>query len=195
MTLIDTRRGILQALNALNAEFDVRLDGEHFVANLGPPLHDALRGYGIESPLLDALVTRFRALYPDVVIDLAELMPGAADALAAVRAAGGRTLVVTGKHEPAAALHLKALGWEVDHLRGGVFASRKGDVLHQQGASIYVGDHWADVVGAKTGGAVAVGVATGPFRVAELVEAGADVVLADLTEFRSWFDGSPRSRR
>ncbi|MBQ6643123.1 MAG: HAD hydrolase-like protein, partial [Saccharopolyspora sp.] len=46
-----------------------------------------------------------------------------------------------------------------------------------------VGDHLGDIVGAKTAGAVAVGVATGPYDAAALAEAGADVVLGDLTEF------------
>ena len=187
MTLIDPRPGMVRAFEALTDEFGLRLDGEHFAANLGPPLQDVLRGYGFEPPLLDRLVTRFRELYPSIVIQLTDPMPGAVEALAAVRSADGRTLVVTGKYEPNAALHLKALGWKVDHLRGDVFAARKGDVLREQGASIYVGDHPADVIGAKAGGAVAVGVATGPVHAEGLAEAGADVVLADLTEFPAWF--------
>lgn len=113
-------------------------------------------------------------------------MPGADEALAAVRAHGGRALVVTGKFERNAELHLKALDWQVDRLAGDVFAAAKGDVLIDEGASIYVGDHLGDIVGAKTAGAVAVGVATGPYRADELVEAGADVVFADLTEFPAW---------
>ncbi|GAB3282979.1 HAD family hydrolase [Parasphingorhabdus pacifica] len=186
LTLIDARPGIVRMFDLLNQEFDLRIDGERFAANLGPPLPDVLREYGFESPLVDALVARFRELYPSVVIDRTTSMPGADAALDAVREASGRTLVITGKYEPNAALHLKAMEWHVDHLCGDVYAADKGAALREQGASIYVGDHLGDILGARSAGATAVGVATGPFDAEALREAGADVVLHDLTEFPSW---------
>ncbi|RRO15349.1 HAD family hydrolase [Saccharopolyspora rhizosphaerae] len=186
MTLIDPRPGMVRAFDALNEEFGTELDGEHFAANLGPPLEDVLRGYGFDEPVVKQLAAHFRSIYPTVVIDATVALPGAANALEAVRAAGGRTLVVTGKYEPNAALHLKALGWNVDRLAGGVFGAGKGDVLLDEGATIYVGDHFGDIVGGHTAGATAVGVATGPYSAAQLSEAGADVALNDLTEFPSW---------
>ncbi|GAB2650978.1 HAD family hydrolase [Saccharopolyspora gloriosae] len=186
LTLIDPRPGMIAVFDRLRDEFGVPVDGEHFAANLGPPLPDVLRTYGFDEQLVHRLVARFRELYPDVVIPVTRPMPGADEALAAVRAHGGRALVVTGKFERNAELHLKALDWQVDRLAGDVFAAAKGDVLIDEGASIYVGDHLGDIVGAKTAGAVAVGVATGPYRADELVEAGADVVFADLTEFPAW---------
>jgi uncharacterized protein len=51
-----------------------------------------------------------------------------------------------------------------------------------------VGDHVHDVLAAHTAGACAVAVATGPCSRRELLAAGADVVLEDLTEFPSWLD-------
>ena len=140
LTLIDPRPGMIAAFERLTTEFGVALDGEHFAANLGPPLPDVLRGYGFDDSVVEKLAARFRELYPSVVVPVTEAMPGADDALAAVRAAGGRTLVVTGKYGPNAALHLQALGWEVDRLAGGVFASAKGRVLAEEGASVYVGE-------------------------------------------------------
>ena len=186
LTLIDARPGIVRMFDLLNDEYGLSIDGKHFAANLGPPLPDVLRDYGYDPPLVDSLVARFRELYPSVVIELTNSMPGAEAALDAVREVSGRNLVVTGKYEPNAALHLKALEWSVDHLSGDVFAADKGTVLREEGASIYVGDHLGDVLGAKAAGATAVGVATGPFDAAALHEAGADVVLHDLTEFPSW---------
>lgn len=183
LTLIDPRPGMIDVFDRLRAEFGVALDGEHFAANLGPPLPDVLRGYGFDEPLVQRLVHRFRELYPDLVIPATRAMPGAEEALRAVRARGGRTLVITGKYEPNAALHLKALDWSVDRLAGDVFAAAKGEALIAERAGIYVGDHLGDIVGAKTAGAVAVGVATGPYDAAALAEAGADIVLGDLTEF------------
>ncbi|MEV0702464.1 HAD hydrolase-like protein [Saccharopolyspora sp. NPDC050389] len=186
MTLIDPRPGMVRAIEALNEQFALSLDGEAFAAHLGPPLADTMRGYGFDEPMVERLVAHFREIYPSVVVGLTEPLPGAELALNAVREAGGRTLVITGKYEANAALHLKAFGWEVDRLAGDVFAAAKGEVLREEGATIYVGDHLGDVVGAKTAGAVAVGVATGPYGVDELVEAGADVALRDLTEFPAW---------
>ena len=193
LTLIAPRRGMVRAFDELAAEFELPLDGEHFAANLGPPLPDVLRGhYGFGEPLVDRIVRRFRELYPTVVVPVTEPMPGAGEALAAVRAGGGRNLVVTGKFKPNAALHLGALGWQVDHLSGDVFAAAKGTVLPAEGAEVYVGDHLGDIVAARTAGAVAVAVATGPYDAEALAEAGADVVLGDLTEFPGWLAGYAR---
>lgn len=186
MTLIDPRPGMVRAFDALNEEFGTELDGQHFAANLGPPLEDVLRGYEFDEPMVKRLAAHFRSIYPTVVIGETVALPGAAEALEAVRAAGGRVLVVTGKYEPNAALHLKALDWTVDRLAGGVFGAGKGDVLLAEGANIYVGDHHGDVVGGHAAGATAVGVATGPYSARELSDAGADVALDDLTEFPAW---------
>lgn len=186
LTLIDARPGMVRMFDLLGEEFDLELDGERFAANLGPPLADVLRDYGFDPPLVERLVHRFRELYPSVVIDTTRPMPGAEAALEAVLEADGRNVVVTGKHEPNAVLHIKALGWSPDHLSGDVFAAGKAAVLREQGASIYVGDHVGDIVGAKAADAVAVGVATGPYDAEALLAAGADVVLADLTEFPGW---------
>lgn len=186
MTLIDPRPGMVAAMRAVNAEFGTEVDAEHFAAHLGPPLDHVIRGYGYDEPLVQRMVTHFRAIYPTVVIDETVALPGAGEALDAVRASGARTLVITGKYEPNAALHLKALGWQVDRLAGGVFAEGKGEVLRDEGATIYVGDHHGDIAGAKAAGATAVGVATGPYTAEQLREVGADVVLGSLVEFPDW---------
>ncbi|MFR9728611.1 HAD family hydrolase [Saccharopolyspora sp. MS10] len=186
LTLIDPRPGMIAVFERLSEEFGLPLDGEHFAANLGPPLPDVLRTYGFDELVVHRLVARFRELYPELVVPITRPMPGAGEALAAVRERSGRALVVTGKFEHNAALHLTELGWEVDRLAGDVFAAAKGDVLLAERADVYVGDHLGDVVGAKSAGATAVGVATGPYPAEELLAAGADVVLGDLTEFPAW---------
>ncbi len=186
LTLIDVRPAMVDLFARLSREFDVELDGNHFAANLGPPLPDVLRAYGFDETLVERLVARFRELYPGTAVPATTMMPGAAAALDAVRASNGSTLIVTGKYERNAALHIEALGWEVDQLRGDVFGADKGAVLAECGADVYVGDHLGDVRGAKVGGALAVAVATGPHDGAALTEAGADVVLDDLTEFPDW---------
>ncbi|MBC6447210.1 haloacid dehalogenase-like hydrolase [Actinokineospora sp. HBU206404] len=150
------------------------------------------RGYGAPEERVADLVARFRFLYPDIVVPATVAMAGAADALAAVRAHGGRTLVLTGKYTSNAALHLKALGWEVDVLVGGLWAAGKGVELARHQASVYVGDHGGDMVGAVAAGAVGVGVTTGPCDAETLLAAGAEVVLSSLDEFPAWLDSHLR---
>ncbi|WP_373420818.1 HAD family hydrolase, partial [Streptomyces scabiei] len=55
-------------------------------------------------------------------------------------------------------------------------------------------DHTGDVRGARTAQAYAVAVTTGPCDERELSEAGADVVLTDLTAFPAWLDTHRRTR-
>jgi phosphoglycolate phosphatase len=189
MTLIDPRPGMVRVMDALGAETGYPLDGEYFAANLGPPLDMVLSGFGVPDELVPGFVARFRELYPSIVVPATVALPGAQDALAAVRAAGGRTLVVTGKYRPNAARHLAALGWEVDLLVGELWAGGKADALRTHDASAYVGDHIGDMVGAVIAGVYPVGVLTGPCDEEQLRAAGAELVLPDLTGFADWLTG------
>ncbi|WP_019814583.1 HAD family hydrolase, partial [Saccharomonospora saliphila] len=136
MTLIDPRPGMVLAMNRLGEETGFDFDGARFAAHLGPPLASVLRNFGVPEERVPDLVERFRAAYPDTVVPRTVALPGAAEALAAVRSAGGRTLVVTGKYRPNAALHVNALGWtdEVDHLAGDLWASAKATALRAHDA-------------------------------------------------------------
>jgi phosphoglycolate phosphatase len=191
MTLIDPRPGMVKVLDELAAETGLPLDGEYFAANLGPPLESVLRGFGVVEDRIPTLVARFRELYPEIVVPATVALPGAEAALAAVRALGGRTLVVTGKYAPNAARHLAALGWEVDGLVGELWAGGKAEALRSHGAGVYVGDHVGDMIGAVTAGAYPVGVLTGPCDEEQLKAAGARLVLPDLTGFADWLSAAP----
>lgn len=187
MTLIDPRPGMAAVMDALGAEAGLPLDGAYFAAHLGPPLENSLRGFGAPEERIPELVRRFRELYPEVVVPSTIALPGAAEALKAVRAAGGHALVVTGKYGPNARLHVAALGLEVDELVGELWSTGKAVALKEHDARAYVGDHVGDVRGARAAGALAVGVATGPCSRDELVAEGADVVFTSLAEFPEWF--------
>ncbi len=113
---------------------------------------------------------------------------GAHEALAAVRSHRGRTILITGKHEPNALLHVDALGLDVDEVVGGVWGPGKGPVLADHGATVYVGDHVHDVEGALAAGITSVSVLTGGCTEAELVGAGTHAVLPDLTAFPAWLE-------
>lgn len=187
MTLIDPRPGMVSVMNALGEESGLPLDGEHFASNLGPPLDMVLRDFGAPAERIPELVARFRELYPEIVIPETVALPGAHAALEAVRRAGGRTVVVTGKYGPNADKHIKALGLEVDVLVGELWAAGKAVALREHGAKAYAGDHLGDVRGALAAGVVPIAVTTGPCSREELAAAGAEVIFDTLEEFPAWF--------
>ncbi|GLW70386.1 hydrolase [Kitasatospora phosalacinea] len=188
MTLLDTRPGIKATYDVLAAETGTVIDSDLVVSRLGPPLVQELANW-YPPERLEAVADRYRELYVEHAIAPTLELPGALAAVAAVRAVGGRVLVITGKWEPNARRHLDGIGLEVDALVGDLWAETKGEALRAHGADVYVGDHLGDIRGARAADAVAVGVATGPYGAAELAAAGADAVLRDLTEFPAWLAG------
>ncbi|MGW5342179.1 HAD hydrolase-like protein [Streptomyces sp. HUAS TT3] len=185
MTLIDSRPGIRAAYQALSAETGTFIDADEAVTRLGPPLEQELAHWFPESRI-GAMADRYRELYPAYAIEPTLAMPGAREAVAAVQALGGRAIVVTAKHEPNARLHLDHLGIRADAVIGWLWAEAKAEALRAYGAQVYVGDHVGDVRGARTAGALSVAVPTGPCPEPQLREAGADVVLPDLTTLPDW---------
>ena len=188
MTLIDSRPGVHAVMTELSRETGVPIDADAVVSRLGPPLDEELANW-FPAEAIPAVADRYRELYPDFAIKPTPAWAGAAECYAAVRAAGGRVLVVTAKYGPNAAQHLEHLGLVPDLLVGWHWGPKKGEALLEHGATVYVGDHIADIHGARAARAVAVSVATGPVPAAELEAAGADVVLADLRGFPAWLEG------
>lgn len=187
MTLIDSRPGIKKVYDLLALETGTVIDSDLVVSRLGPPVEQEL-AHWFPAGSVREVGRRYRALYAEHGVADCLALPGAHEAVAAVRGHGGRAVVVTGKHTPNARLNLDALDLAVDGLFGSVFGAEKGTVLREQGATVYVGDHLGDIEGARTAGALAVAVATGPYRADELRAAGADVVLSDLNAFPDWLD-------
>lgn len=187
MTLIDSRPGIAAAFRALSAETGAFIDTDLVVSRLGPPLEQEIAHWFPAADVAE-IANRYRAMYPTYAIAPSLAMPGARESVDAIRALGGRTMVVTAKYEPNAKLHLAHLGIEPDVIVGDLWAEAKAVALREHGASVYVGDHTGDVRGAQAANAFSVGVTTGPCDEAELRAAGADVVLASLTEFPAWLE-------
>jgi len=187
LTLIDSRPGIAATLDALAAETGTVIDSAAAVTRLGPPLAEELaRWYPAAD--VEPMADRFRALYPDLAIGVSTALPGAHEALAVVRAHEGRSIVVTAKYAPNARMHLEHLGLDVDEVIGWRHGAEKGQALAEHGATVYVGDHVADIAGARAAGAVAVAVATGPISAADLAASDADAVLDSLLDFPAWLD-------
>jgi phosphoglycolate phosphatase len=133
-------------------------------------------------------------------------LPGAAAALAALASRRAHQSVLTGNVRAVAEVKLAALGLrdpldlcigaygdehedraELVHLarrRAAAVHERSGAAGFSGAGTVVIGDTPLDIAAALTAGARAVGVATGPFTVAELRAAGADVVLTDLSDTR-----------
>lgn len=188
MTLIDSRPGIAATYRELTRRTGVHVDAAVAVSRLGPPLrHEIQQWFPPEQ--VDAAVDLYRALYPDHAIAPSSPLPGALDAVDLVRAKGGRVVVVTSKLGRLARLHLDHLGLAVDELAGDLFAEGKATALREYGVQVYVGDHTADMVAARTAGIPGVGVVSGPCSAADLRAAGATMVIDDLTGFPAALDG------
>ncbi len=191
MTLIDSRTGVRAAMAALVAETGAPIDPDVVVARLGPPLEQELAEW-VPADQIDPLADRYRELYAEIGIEGTFALPGAADALDAVHAMSGSTLVVTAKYEPNAWRCLEHTNLPVNDVVGWRHGPQKGETLTERGAVVYVGDTPPDMDAARIAGAIAVGVPSGPFSTAELEAAGADIVLGSLVEFPGWLTANVR---
>jgi phosphoglycolate phosphatase len=199
MTLVDSSEGIAATLRAALADVlgvPSDLTDAQIRPWIGLPLEVTVREL-VPAADPDAVADRYREIYAVTGVAGTHLLPGVREALGAVREAGGRVLVVSAKAPAGVRAVLAHVGLDhgdlaPDVVAGGLFAEAKGHRLLAEGAGVYVGDHPADVVAARVAGATSVAVATGPVGRPDLVAAGADVVLDDLTAFPGWLAGHRR---
>ena len=167
----------------------------------GVSLRDAAESERLLAPFGAELATSLAARR-DLLTTQGQLLPGAAESLAAV---AGLTDVVqsvlTGSSRPNATLKVRAFGLDryLDLAVGGFAGSDpypKGALLRvarqraeekygmrfAEAATVYIADSPRDVEAAKIGGARSVAVASGRASTGELRDAGADAVLPDLTD-------------
>ncbi len=159
---------------------------------------------GATERLLDPFSAELAAVLAarhDDLVSQGRLLPGAAEALAAVaKLEGVAQTVLTGNSKPNAMLKLRAFGLDgyVDFDIGGYGseayprgtllrvarqrAADKHGVPLGELATVYVADSPRDVDAARVGGAASLAVASGRASAAELREAGPDAVLPDLTD-------------
>jgi phosphoglycolate phosphatase len=113
-------------------------------------------------------VASYRRHYLTVAAELTTALPGAAEALAAVRQAGETDVIITAKHVSSVGRSLAAAGLAGDDLFTDVHGPEKAAVLARIGAAAYVGDTPADMQAATAAGVTAVGVSTGSFPASDL---------------------------
>jgi phosphoglycolate phosphatase len=137
----------------------------------------------------------------DLITEQGRLMPGARDAVAAVRRLPGLVqTVVTGAIKPNAVEVLRAfdldrfLDTEIGGYGSGVYpkgamlldargrAAEKYRADFTEHTTVYIADSIRDVEAARIGGARSIGVASGRSAAGELRDAGADLVLDDLAD-------------
>ena len=182
MTLIDSRRVILASFAAVSAATGVPIDPADVDRRLGIKLEDEL-AHWFPAAQVAAAAGVYREHYLRLAGPLTSALPGAREALAAVRAAGARAVVITAKHEVSARLSLDLAGLAPDDLVASAHGPEKAAVLAALGAAVYVGDTPADMAAAAQAGAHGVGVTTGSFTDSDLRAAGARTVLASLADF------------
>ena len=186
LTLIDSQPAIIAAWRELARETGARIDLDSITARMGVKLEDEVARW-FPAGDRDEAAASYRRHYVRLAPDLTAPLPGAAEALAAVRRAGERAIIVTAKHPISVGPSLAAAGLQADGLYAHVYGPEKAAVLSEVGAAVYVGDAPADMGAAIAASAHAVGVTTGSFSATDLLAAGAELALASLLEFPDWY--------
>src|SRR5215472_3400624 len=194
MTLIDSRRAIMASFAGVAADTGVPIDPAGVDSRLGIKLEDEL-AFWFPADQIPLAMRIYREHYVRLAGPLTTVLPGARESLAAVRAGGARAVVITAKYEVSARLSLDGAGLTADDVFAEVHGPGKAAVLAGLRAGAYVGDTPADMAAAVAAGVRAVGVATGSFTDRDLLAAGADLVLASLTEFPAVYAKSAWSAR
>ena len=96
MTLVDSGEGIVDTVLHVCERHGVRADADLVRAGVGLPLDRVFPELLPDVPY-DQALAEYRARYLSHVVPGSRALPGAAQALAAVRDAGGRVVVVTAK--------------------------------------------------------------------------------------------------
>jgi phosphoglycolate phosphatase len=192
----------LVALPQTVGRTDSEIFFEALALNEGEPAAD--RGEAANQELLARYTSELEAAFGarlDLLPVQGRALPGAREAVAAVAALPGVVqTVLTGTIRPNAAAKLRAFGmdeffdWEIGgygseiYPMGALLLRSRGRAAEKHGGEIasnpavYVGDSGRDVEAARVGGARSIAVASGRSSASELREAGAGVVLADLTD-------------
>ena len=186
MTLIDSRPAILAAFARLGRDTATAIDPAAVDSRLGIKLEDEL-AFWYPPDQRAAAASIYRRHYVRLAGQMTTALPGAQEALAAVRAAGERAVIITAKHAVSVEPSLNAAGISADEVYAYVHGPEKAAVLSRINAAAYVGDSPPDMAAAVEAGVWAVGVATGSFSGDDLACAGADVVLDSLAGFPAWY--------
>src|SRR5829696_573534 len=113
LTLVDSADGIVATFAEAVRRVGVPVDPEAMRPLIGVPLETACEAL-LPRHVVAPVIRRYRELYPEFGVPGTTLLPGAAEAVAAVRAHGGRPVVVSAKIQPAVDAVLDHVGLHVD---------------------------------------------------------------------------------
>lgn len=185
MTLVDSAEGITDALVKVFADHGVEVSRDDVRNTIGLPL-DMVFPMWLPDESYEQLLDEYRDHYGKFGIPKSVLLPGARDAIDAVHDHGGEVIVVSAKKKDFVDRVIDVVQIPVDRTYGYLFAEHKGEVLRQESARIYVGDHEGDIRAARAAEALSFIVTSGPMTRDELVEHDPDVIAESLIEFRPW---------
>ncbi len=203
-TLIESGPGILNSLRyTLDRMGFPPLPDETLRKFVGPPLTESMMRFcGMTEEEAAKAIACYRTYYAKSGIYEAELYPGIAELLDALRASGKTLAVATSKPEPYArrilahfgiAPYFSAVcGASMDEKHVGKAAiigcalAQLGIPQEQKQSVLMVGDREHDVLGAKENGIACLGVLFGYGSRAELLGAGADGVVETAKEALEW---------
>lgn len=187
MTLADLRPGTAAALHVMNRKLGARVDVEAVVGDLGRPFREQLLEW-IEPDRLEKAVRVFGLAFLKNGVGQTTALPGAREALDAVRRSGRTPVVVTGRSTLTARACLRSCGLWQDgaDLAGSVTGAAKAPELSARAVEAFIGDHVLDMAGAMAAGVPGVGVLTGSCSEAELRAAGATAVVDGVTDVAQW---------
>src|SRR6516162_3233752 len=115
MTLIDSRPAILASFAGLGRDTGTAIDLAAVDRRLGLKLEDEL-AFWYPPDQRAAAAALYRRRYVRLAGQMTTSLPGAHEALAAVRAAGERVVIITAKHPVSVEPSLKAAGLAADEL-------------------------------------------------------------------------------
>ena len=155
MTLIDSRQAILSSFVEVARETGTVIDLTAVDRRLGIKLDDEL-AFWFPAGEVAAAAECYRRIYVRLAGRVTTALPGAHEALAAVRAAGDRVVIITAKHPISVEPSLRAVGISGDEMFTLVHGPEKAAVLRRLKATVYVGDtpagHGRRGAGGRSGG-------------------------------------------
>jgi len=196
-TLTDSVQGITRSMTFALEHFGVSVpDLTALNRFVGPPLATAFREMGVDEADIEAAMAKYRERFSAVGIFENAPYPGIHEALASLRNAGKTLAVATSKrwdyavrivaHFGLAEYFSFVGGSELDHTRtdkAEVMAYTLAQLGNPDPATVcMVGDREHDIAGAQALGLPAIGVLWGYGSRAELEEAGAAALAANMDE-------------
>jgi phosphoglycolate phosphatase len=191
-TVLDCRvRQVALAAELVREDGQPPLDEAAFWARKreGASTREALEALGVDEAASVRLAASWRAhVEDDGWLALDEVLPGAREALAALRGRGLRLMLVTARQRPEAVaaqlarLELTRLLGDVRCVDPAAAAERKAEVLRDEAAAAFVGDAESDAAAAERAGVPFVAVASGQRTPAFLRAHGCRTVVAGLAE-------------